>query len=192
MEQYTLRSLEIEKKLYGEASPLLLRGYSALVNAYFGLNEYNKAIIYGNKALSLVGGSIENYKSDLAILYSNIGACYARLSDYSKAVLYLEKAESIYKEYSLPEDENYINLLNSLAANYFFLGLNDKSDEYFNKGIEKIGSSNSVLSLNFLNSFAIVLGNAGKVSKGEALILSSLEKAKSFYGTEFERLFRSS
>jgi tetratricopeptide (TPR) repeat protein len=182
MEDYTLKSLEIEKSLYGDKSPLLLRGYSALVNAYYELNEYNKAIIYGNTALSLTGGSIENYKSDLAILYSNIGVCHARLSDYSKAVLYLEKAESIYTEYSLPEDENYINLLNSLAANYFFLGLHDKSDEYFNKGIQKTGSSNSVLSLNFMNSFAIVLGNAGKISKGADLIVNALEKAKRFYG----------
>jgi CHAT domain-containing protein len=185
MELYTLQSLEIEKKLYGESSPLLLRGLSALVNAYFGLNDYNKAITYGNKALSLIGESGEkNYNSDMAILYSNIGACHARLSDYSKAVLYLDKAESIYKKYSLAEDEYYINLLNSLASTYFFLGLNDKSDEYFNKGIEKIGSSKSVLSLNLLNSFAIVLGNAGKVSKGEALLLSSLAKAKNFYGPE--------
>jgi CHAT domain-containing protein len=189
MEQYTLKSLEIEKTLYGETSPLLLGGLSALVDAYFSLNEYNKAIIYGNKAINLVGRSIENYKSDMAVLYSNIGACYARLSDYSKAVLYFEKAEAMYKEYSLPEDDNYINLLNSLAANYFFLGLNDKSDEYFNKGIEKIGSSNSVLSLNFLNSFAIVLGNAGKVSKGEALIVNSLEKAKKFYGPDSRDYF---
>jgi len=184
MEEFTLKSLEIEKKLYGDKSPLLLRGYSALVNAYFGLNDYNKAILYGNKALSLSTGSIENYKSDMAILYSNIGVCHARLSDYSKAVLYLEKAESIYNEYSLPEDENYINLLNSLAANYFFLGLHDKSDEYFNKGIEKTGSSNSVLSLNFLNSFAIVLGNAGKISRGADMIVNALEKARRFYGPD--------
>jgi CHAT domain-containing protein len=184
MEEYTLKSLEIEKELNGSSSPLLLSGYSALVNAYYGLNEYNKAIIYGNKALSLSGVLIENYKSEMAILYSNIGVCHARLSDYSKAVLYLEKAESLYDEFSLPEDESYINLLNSLASNYFFLGLQDKSDEYFKKGIEKIGSSNSVLSLNFLNSFAIVLGNAGKISKGEDLIVGSLEKAKRFYGSE--------
>lgn len=185
MEEYTLKSLEIEKELFGDSSPLLLRGYSALVNAYYGLNEYNQAIIYGNKALGLIGGgSTENFNSDIAILYSNIGVCHARLSDYSKAVLYLEKAESIYTEYSLPEDEYYINLLNSLAANYFFLGLTKKSDEYFKKGIEKIGSSNSVLSFNFLNSFAIVLGDAGQIEKGEGLILSSLKKAKSFYGSE--------
>jgi len=182
MEQYTLRSLEIEKKNYGESSPLLVTGLSALVNAYFGLNEYNKAITYGNKALSLIGGVKESNHNDIAILYTNIGTCYTRLSDYSKAVIYLEKAESIYLEYSLPEGENFINLLNSLAASYFFLGFNEKSDKYFNRGIEKIGSSNSRLSLNFLNSFAIGLGNTGNVSKGEALIQSSLAKAKSSYG----------
>jgi len=55
MEQYILKSLEIEKKLYGESSSLLVNGYSALVNAYFGLNEYNKAIAFGNKALGLIG-----------------------------------------------------------------------------------------------------------------------------------------
>lgn len=189
MEEFTLKSLEIEKKLYGEKSPLLLRGYSSLVNACFGLNEYNKAISYGNKALSLSGGSLENYKMDLAILYSNIGVCHARLSDYSKAVLYLEKAESIYNEYSLPEDENYINLLNSLAANYFFLGRQDKSEEYFNKGIAKTGTSNSVLSLNFMNSFSIVLGNAGNINKGAELIFKALERAKKFYGPDSREYF---
>lgn len=184
MEQYTLKSLEIERILYGEKSPLLLRSFSALVNAYFGLGDYNQAIIYGNKALSLIGESTKDYYSDLVILYSNIGACHSRLSDYSKAVLYLEKAESIYNEYPLPKNEYYLNLLNSLGAGYFFLGLQDRSDEYFNKGIEKIGSSKSVLSLNLLNSFAIVLGNSGKVSKGEELIANSLEKARIFYGPE--------
>ena len=71
-----------------------------------------------------------------------------------------------------------------MQSTYFFLGLPEKSDEYFNKGTEKIGSSNSMLSLNFLNSFAIVLGNAGKVSKGEELILNSLVKAKKYFGSD--------
>ena len=182
MEKYTLSSLEIEKKLYGESSPLLVPSLSALVNAYFSLNEYNKAVNYGNQALSLIGDLKESNNYETAILYTNIGTCYTRLSDYSKAVVYLEKAESIYSENSLPEGENYINLLNSIAAAYFYMGLFEKSDEYFNKGIEKIGSSNSALSLNFLNSFAIGLGSAGKVTNGEALIVSSLEKARHFYG----------
>ena len=182
MEQFIRSSFEIETKLYGEWSPLLLRSLSLLAIAYLNLNDYSKAISYGNRALKLIGISDEKYTSDIAILYTNIGVSHARLSDYSKAVPYLEQAESIYKKNSLAEDENYINLLNSLAVTYFFLGLNDRSDEYFNKGLEKIKSSKSAMSLNFLNSFAVTLGNAGKISKGEILIANALAKAESYYG----------
>lgn len=182
MEQFILTSLEIETKLYGESSPLLLRSLSALVTAYLNLNDYSKAISFGNRALKLISISNENDNSDIAILYTNIGVSHARLSDYSKAVLYLEQAESIYKKNSLAEDGNYINLLNSLAVTYFFLGLNDKSDEYFNKGLKKIKSSKSAMSFNFLNSFAVTLGNAGKIRNGEILITSALAKAENYYG----------
>ncbi len=182
MEHFALSALEIETKLYGESSPLLLRSLSALVTAYLNLNDYSKAISYGNRAMNLIEISDGNYNSDAAILFTNIGVSHARLSDYSKAVLYLEKAESIYRKNSLTEDENYINLLNSLAVTYFFLGLNDRSDEYFNKGLEKIKIAKSTMSLNFLNSFAITLGNAGKVGKGETLIAGALAKAENSYG----------
>ena len=182
MENYTLRSLEVEKKLYGEFSPLLLGSLSALVSAYVGLNEYAKAISYGDWALSLQKGNGPGFLSEMTVLYINIGACYAQMGDYSKAVRYLEQAESLYKEHSIPEDANYINLLNSLAASYFFLGMNEQSDEYFNRGIEKIGTSYSGLSLNFLNSFAVILGNSGKVKEGESMLLSSLLKAGNSQG----------
>jgi CHAT domain-containing protein len=183
MEQFMLSSLEIETKLYGGSNPLLLRSLSALVSAYFGLNDYPRAVSFGNRALKLINVSDEKYNSDIAILYTNIGISHARLSDYSKAALYLEQAESIYRNFPLREDENYINLLNSLAITYFYLGQNDRSDEYFNKGLEKIRSSNSALSFNFLNSFALMLGKAGEVSKGEDILLSSLQKVKNIFGS---------
>lgn len=182
MEQSILRSLEIEKKLYGESSPMLLSGFSALVTAYINLNEYSTAISYGNKALKLIEGSEENYISDIALIYANIGACHAHLSDYSKAILYLEKAESFYRENFLTEDEKYINLLNSLAATSFYLGNHEKSEEYFKIGLDKIKSENSALTLNFMNSFAITLGNSGNIERGEAVLISLLERASNSYG----------
>lgn len=184
MEQYMVSSLEIETNLYGGSSPESLRTLSALVAADLILNDYSRAIIYGNRALKLINSLEEKDNSDIADLYTNIGVSYASLSDYSKAVLYLEQAELIYKNYSLPEDENYINLLNSLAVTYFFLGLKDSAEEYFNKGIEKIRSLKSAMSLNFLNSFAIMLGKAGEVKRGEALLQGSLQKVKDIYGSE--------
>jgi CHAT domain-containing protein/tetratricopeptide (TPR) repeat protein len=189
MEKYTLKSTEIEKEINGNYSPLLLRGLSSLVTANYGLSEYNKAISFGNKALQQLNGIKDILEIDLGILYGNIGICYTRLSDYSKAAIYLEKAESVYNQIPFLDEAVYINLLNNLAANYFLMGLTKKSDEYFNRGFEMARTSNSIMSLNFLNSFAIVLAKAGKVAEGEELILNSLAKAKKSSGPDSKDYF---
>ena len=54
MEQYTIKSLDLERKLYGEHSPLLLISLSSLVTANYGLDEYYRAIGYGNEALKII------------------------------------------------------------------------------------------------------------------------------------------
>jgi len=184
MEQYSVRSFEIEKTLYGETSPVLLQGLSNLVTACLELKEYEKSISYGNTALKLVSNQEGSFlKSDIADLYINIGVCHTRLADYSKARLYLEKAESIYLTGLIKQDERYINLLNNLAVTYGFLGLNEKSGKYYERGISMAESYNSGMTFNLINSYAIVLGNTGKIKKGEELLANSLEKAKNTFGS---------
>ncbi len=182
MEESILKSLDAEKTLHGDNSPELLDGYSALTGACISLKDYSRAIESGNKALDLIGEKKNEHINEMAILYVNIGISHAFLSDYAKAVLFLERAESLYRNNSLPKDENYINLLNSLASNYYFLGQLEKSEQYFNKGFSYISLANSDLSLNFLNSFAINMGNAGETVKGEELLAGSLDKAGKIFG----------
>lgn len=184
MEQCTFKSIEVEKKLYGDSNPKLVWGYSSLVAACLGLKDYDRAINFGIIALKLIDKQQDGFYSILTDLYTNIGVCYIKVSDYSKAVLYLEKAEAVYDKYHLVKDERYLNLLNSLAAAFFFLDRNDKSDEYYTKGLKIAESLNTFLSQNFVNSFARVLGSAGKIEKGEALMRSSLNKAEKNYGTD--------
>ena len=182
MEESILKSLDANKTLYGENSPRLLDGYSALTGACISLKDYSRAIEYGKLALDLPGDDRDEHINELAILYVNIGISYAFLSDYAKAVMFLERAESLYRTSSLPKDENYINLLNSLASNYHFLGQREKSEQYFKKGFSLISSANSDLSLNFLNSFAINMGNAGEAYRGKELLAGSLNKAGKIFG----------
>ena len=182
MEASILKSLDAKKSMYGGNSPRLLDGYSALTGACISLKDYSRAIEYGNKALDLIGDDRDEHINELAILYVNIGISHAFMSDYAKAVMFLERAEALYRTSSLPRDENYINLLNSLASNYHFLGQREKSEQYFNKGFSLISSANSDLSLNFLNSFAINMGNAGEAFKGEKLLAGSLDKAGKIFG----------
>jgi len=181
--EYSLRYLDIVEKTYGDTSRLLIKGYSSLVTAYVQMQQYEKAVAVAGSAVR-----IANYLGDkwipaeLITLYNAIGVCYVRLADYNKAINYLEKTEFLYISGGLLQDENYLNLLNSLAVTYSFLGLKEKSREYYEKGIGLAESINSPLSFNLVNSYAIELGNDGRQEQGEALLARSLEKAQKFFG----------
>ncbi len=185
MTDYTLRSLDVEKKLFGEESPVLVKGLSSLVIASIELQEYEDAIAYGSRALSIVNRNAETFKAkDILDIYHNMGVCYTRLSDYSKSVLYFEKAESYYSGGLVLNDEEYINLLNNLAVTYGLLGMSGKSLEFYSKGIEIAGSVNSMLAFNFVNSYAIALGNSARIEEGEKILTGLIKKVAVHFGED--------
>jgi len=189
-EDYSIRSLEEEKKIYGDASPSLIGTYSSLITAYIELQEYEKAINYSNIALTIANSNIDRVSPVMrANLYNNLGVCYNRLADFSKAKIYLDKSESIFRNSQVNTDVNYINLMNNLAIAYSALGLSEKSDEYFEKGIAVALSNNSSLAYNIINSYAIILGNKGKEKKGETLLSIALDNAKTKFGGESRSYF---
>lgn len=99
LEDYSIRSLEVNKKNYSDASPFLISTYSSLIIAYIELQEYEKAINYSNIALTIANNNPGRVSPViLADLYNNLGVCYSRLADFSKAKIYLDKSESIYKK----------------------------------------------------------------------------------------------
>ncbi len=184
MEQFISKSLEIDKMILGESNPKLAQGYSGLSTAYLGLKDYEMAIEYGKTALKLIEKQQSVLNTEIVTdLYTNLGVCYIKTSDYSKAVIYLENAETLYDRYNIPKGERYINLLNSLAAAYFFLGRTDKSDEYYDKGLRIAESMNTLLSQNFVNSFAAINASAGNIEKGKSILLNSLRKVEKHYTT---------
>jgi CHAT domain-containing protein len=189
-EDFTMRSLDVERRNYGDMSPLLISTYSSLIIAYIELQEYEKSQVFANKALSIAtnkSGTADAF--DMASLYNNLGGLYIRLADYTRAKIYLEKAESIYKNNNLYSDENYINLLNNLAITSGALNLPDKSDNYYNKGLSLAVSNNSSISYNIVNSYAIVLGNKGMKDRGENLLSDALGRAKVKFGVNSRNYF---
>src|SRR5664280_736006 len=106
------------------------------------------------------------------------------IRDSIKGRIYLEEAESIFKKYRLAPDTEYINLINSLAITYGNLGLTEKENDYFDKGVELAKYDKSLFSFNLINTYAIGLGKAGSTQKGEALLRQVMEKAKSLYGAD--------
>jgi len=185
MRDYSLKALDVDKELYGPEDPALTGSLSNLLTANMELQEYEESISYGNMAVRILEkqeGALSG--PDLANLYYHLGVCYIRLSDYAKAVLYLEKTVSIYRSDSLRQDDRYINLLNSMAVAYGYLGLDEKSDEYYQNGVKASQSNNSPLANNIINSYAIRLANSGRVEQGETLLVDALNRTKIAFGTD--------
>lgn len=181
---YTIKTLEIYRKLYGESNiELLVDSYSNLSIAYIELQEYENAIDNTNTAIKLANDNTGKVTPPiLANLYINLGVCYCRISDYSKAKLYLDKAESIYETLPFNANDDYVNLLNSLAISCGALGLTEMEGKYYERGIALAESGNSPLAFNLVNSYAIVLGKAGKINEGAELLAGALRRAELRYG----------
>ena len=178
-EEYSFRSLEIEKKLNGDSSPKLFNVYFSLSSAYQELQEYEKALNYSSLALTIANNKPEDISHEVtANLYESLGVCYTRLADYSKAKIYLDKAESLYKQYNLRINDNYINLMNSSALTYGALKLTSESGEFYKKVIPIALANNSPNAYNIINSYSIFLGDNGRKEEGERLLSNALERAK--------------
>jgi tetratricopeptide (TPR) repeat protein len=190
LEECNLKAIDLWQKINKELNPLVIYSYSALITANIELQDYDKAITYSNTALKIVDAN-KNVVSAEQIwnLYYNLGVCYVRLFDFTKAKIFLDKSESLYVNSGLNLNNDYINLLNSLAVTYSNLGLLAKANEYYEKGIAKALSTNSSLAYNLINSYSIVLANGGNIEKGEALLKIALKKSASVDGEESSGYF---
>lgn len=178
-EEYSTKSLEIEKKLNGASSPVLSSIYLSLGIAYLDLQEYDKSLTYFNNALAIADSKPDSIPAlTKADLYANLGGIYIKLADFSKAKVYLDKAELLYRQYNFGISENYINLMNSLAITYGALNLTAESEEYYKKVIAIAIANNSPLAYNIINSYSVFLAANGEVMKGEELLKDALIKAK--------------
>jgi len=106
------------------------------------------------------------------------------MGDYAKARLYFEQAESVIESNRIPQDQNYITLINSMAINYGYLGMDSKEEEYFTKGLDLAVKDNSFLAFNMVHTYAVTLGNSGNVRKGEMLLSDLLRRSEKYYGTD--------
>ncbi len=184
-EEFTTKSLDFEKQLYGDSSPKLIDTYLSLIAACIQLKEYDRAVSFLNISLKIAAENpVEVDRKKLADLYSNYGVVYARLADFTKAKIYFDKAEQVWNEYNLNEDDNYINLINNLAVTYGMLKFSDKSSQYYEKGISLAKSIDSFSSYNFVNSYAIILAKEGKVNRGENILKEALARAEKNLGAD--------
>jgi len=180
---YMLRYIIVAEKMYGEFSPEVAGAYSTLAGVTLDQSDYKRHREYTGKTLEILNENKDALKGlELTRFYINVGVGYSRLADYAKARIYLEEAETIYNKESLEKDNNYINLINSLALAYGNLGLTSREEDYYEKGMELAVRSNSFLAFNLIINFANELGRSGHIAKGEEMISDLVERSARVYG----------
>lgn len=114
-EQKYLKALKIQPN-FVEAKKNLSMVYHYKAQKYYGQGDYNEAIIYTKKALSL---SPEKFE-----YYNTLANCYAQMKDYVNAIEIYNKILS-----KTPDDDN---VLNNLAIAYMKTNQNEKAQKVYN------------------------------------------------------------
>jgi len=179
---YALNTLEVGKSIYGDNSPILESAYLAVVTAYVVLNEYEKAISYSDIAFSIANTNPDKVDPIMLLgIYVNVGVCYARLGNFSKAKIYYDKGESMYDQFNIIRDANYINLLDVQASVLRSLKMNNEAENYYRKGLPLAKASDSPFAFNFVNNYCLFLARNQKVAQGEKLLREALARAESVF-----------
>lgn len=107
---------------------------NSLGGLYYEIGEYDQGIEYCKDALLIYENNFPEKKSDICLLYANIGNFKIVKQDYTQAVDYLNKALALNKEI----DNEYYNslILSGLGYANLYLENVEASEEYFKKGIE--------------------------------------------------------
>jgi len=181
---YMLDYINEASELYGQDDPEVTEAYTTLIGATVECKDFENFPDYSAQILGILSNNRDAVTgNNLIRLYINIGVGYIMMADYTKARIYLEQSESLIVNSGAKPDADYINLINSLAVTYGNLGMAEKEEEYYNKGIQLALSESSFLGLNMVNSYAISLGNSGKISKGADLLSEMVRRAETIYGT---------
>jgi tetratricopeptide (TPR) repeat protein len=124
---YAMKSLEINKKF--NRGYAIAADYSLIVNIYLVEGDYNQALEYCNKSLSIKGISRRTRHDVLRFL----GFIYSLKSELSRALKYRKQAVELGEKF------NYADLLiislNDLGSNYRIMGKEDLAIESFERAL---------------------------------------------------------
>ena len=107
--------------------------YNNIGNESFNLGDYDTALEYCEKALTIRKAIFGEVHPDVALLYSNIGEVYAKLGNYDKALDYQMEALSIRKAIFGEVHPYVAETYGHIAVSHHALGSYGKALECFSK-----------------------------------------------------------
>lgn len=192
-EDYYQTAKELYEKKYSDEPWNLAIVYSDLSSFYLAVDDYKKAIFYGERAISLYNELEDKYDEDywmMAHAYNNIGAAYLGLGEDLKITDYLKKA--------IPPLQKAIKINKNFAAtqktyestNWTNLSLTHKELKNYEKALLQIEKALSIdHELNDHASIAINTNNRGEIyfdQKDYEAALNDFQTAAQLLVSDFE------
>jgi len=135
---------------------------------YDELGEYNKAIEFHNKALTIRLDTLGDNHSSTATTYNNLGIAWSNKGDYDKAIEFYNKALTIYLDTLGDNHPSMANTYNNLGIAWRNKGEYDKAIEFYNKALtiklDTLGD-NHPSTANTYNNLGLVWGDKGDYDK---------------------------
>lgn len=161
--------------------------YVAISIANINLGNFEKALDYSSKALSL-SSKIDEYT--LPIIYANRGVALAGISDYGTSVHYLNAAVRIFTKNNNKTDGNYLTALNNLGVVFYNLGEFNACFEVYEKAMPEVKNQKSTAAFDFIRNYAIIRTERGNPLYGKKLFESAVEKISIDFPDDHDKIYQ--
>ncbi|WP_218141450.1 tetratricopeptide repeat protein [Flavobacterium terrigena] len=120
-----------------------IKTYKLISDAYSSKRDYEKSILYVNKASQIL--HLSNDKLLKIIIYNKMGIQYEQLKIYDKSLQYLDQSEQLILEYPSKDSIHYYLGVNYVVRGFIYKEkLNcDIAIDFFDKGISSLLKSKS-------------------------------------------------
>ena len=155
--------------------------------AYSDKGDYDKAIEYNIRALTIEEKVLGLAHSDVATSYNNLGLAYWKKGDTDKAIEYYSRALTIQEKALGTEHPFVATSYNNLGVAYSDKGDNDKAIEYHTRALaiqEKVLGLNHPSVATSYNNLGSVYSEKGDNNKAIEYYLKALTIREKVLGTE--------
>ncbi|QVJ81667.1 nephrocystin-3 [Prevotella sp. khp1] len=181
--QFALLALE-KANISGTDKSTISSTYKVIGLIYQKQGNYEKALEYHQKDITLWENTVDDQRGDLSTAYGNLGTTYYQMGDYEKALEYHNKA--LQTSISFGEENAGTDIhFHNVGLDYYKLGDYQKACDYINKAItirEELYGCNSEITAESYNAASLIHADLHEYEKSHEYAVRALDATTNTYG----------